>query len=1183
MNIEKIKLAQEQKTLAIYLYPDKLDLYNYILQYNKKADPDATSFNKFDKDIKEEYPDVNWSLRENIHVISPFNDIYLLWLFTNNIGDIELFLEEPDNKDFVDIFKEKRPGEDITEFYKDTREKYLKSIQDEFKKYDGILKRYDNFVTIVMNVEKKSKSNTKLFPDLDKISITGMAISIPIITHFSEIEIFNSIIPSNRFPFLYCNNFIKIFENFDSKRLNFETSEHFKGYMCIKNDLTNVGLRNNEYSEVQIIGGQVFSTSKKMYTQWIIRNKGKSYSFDTSIEFNNHVFDYKILPSLLENALDKDDTKDIIINKDNVEYSDIKTTFYVNNITNINFYLFKYMLTHNNDINIFVSLDDSSGSDKIAISKNDEFSNKCTIRYSDLRYGNIRALVTYVIPKLVSKPAKLYGYSNFPIGIPYFRVLISDCSNIDATKNFMKVFEGLLNLYHVFITDSIIAEYQEFCEDFEPYPKYEKQDKELKLKDLYENAYPPKGCSSNKHLVQADPSDSDAIKFPRDPPPENAETERYQSDGYQQHYVKCEDPDNQFIHVGVKKNNVLSDCNKDTDICYEYVPCCYKKDQSDTDNWKSYFNYDIEKTRDFNTILQPGKMLESGQKGYFDCSKYLNCLINQTEGEFLRMGVFKSNFSLLHCVLYAIDKNYRDISKENKEQYVSNQLQKLADNYHYGLQSHYMTEHSIVKKNITEKSGYFDPRVQIFLLEIFYNVNIIVFNDTYMVSPLYIEGYYKNITFLDKPYIFVFENTGNQSFSPKIPQCEIILYQKKSMTRYINEPKFLFNKEDPFVSILLNSFLSLNKCIMFDDNKFINIEYIPDFFSQFDILSQRIDTYGKCRGVSFVCNGINMTAITSSMPILPVPLRNEEFYYISKEQLESFVKDSKDIVRNSENSFSVNDNAITFEILIKEDEKVSMDYIQLFNKNRKNARYLVQFMFKQFAKWVLENKANDINELIISNFIDKKLIVQQFDYPKIMHTFENNKDLFNDEGKLIISSEELLKRLIYVLQLALKNDKESVLSFANQRYLTNYYSDISDFTNRQNQVIIKDLSSYDTKWYDNNYTVYYMPSLHDFNSSYFLNVRIKKEKSFARQQTYLAQTSLYLNEVKQLGIFYKRNKYNINYINRDENVDDVTCNFYNKLNEDNEDNTFICVDYDKDKDLDIISYNNTFTILMNVE
>lgn len=115
-----------------------------------------------------------------------------------------------------------------------------------------------------------------------------------------------------------------------------------------------------------------------------------------------------------------------------------------------------------------------------------------------------------------------------------------------------------------------------------------------------------------------------------------------------------------------------------------------------------------------------------------------------------------------------------------------------------------------------------------------------------------------------------------------------------------------------------------------------------------------------------------------------------------------------------------------------------------YRNNKKIAEYL--------KKYVLFTYARDPESFDEESFV--VIPKHKYDITKINKKvyFENNKVMYQN-GKMIVTSEEMKKRLMSYLKVELQNNKPDVLSMSDPFPMTSHYQSISDFRSNDSQLI----------------------------------------------------------------------------------------------------------------------------------
>jgi hypothetical protein len=192
-----------------------------------------------------------------------------------------------------------------------------------------------------------------------------------------------------------------------------------------------------------------------------------------------------------------------------------------------------------------------------------------------------------------------------------------------------------------------------------------------------------------------------------------------------------------------------------------------------------------------------------------------------------------------------------------------------------------------------------------------------------------------------------------------------------------------------------------------------------------------------------------------------------------------------------------------------------------------------------FSQYISDNNIVNITNRDILNFSQNKLlIVPDHKYEIVPKIFSVNSKLMKS-GKLIVSSEEMLKRLLYVLRLYITRNYTALINYRNQKVISHYYVDITDFTNFPKQVIMQGDDSVD-KWIQQTKFKYIMYNsiIHSKNTPYFFsNSKINNSRVFLAQNTKTIEDSI------SVAIGWQKNHYN-NTINISQVTEEYICSIY---------------------------------------
>lgn len=668
-------------------------------------------------------------------------------------------------------------------------------------------------------------------------------------------------------------------------------------------------------------------------------------------------------------------------------------------------------------------------------------------------------------PKVVTRKDFVEGYE---LGTPYVRIRVKEIENEDKLNLLLEFINNFFTYYNNEY-DRIVAFYKQYIPGFgkEKVIIVEDDDKttlKKQVPELFISGYSGQ-CPKNKNPViipdyEVQATKRNGIQVMTYPKLED-------DSGKSMNYI-C--TDEKYSYPGLQKNNLS---NKGT---FKYLPCCFSKDQTSMtgSNYRAYYLDEIPDKTDKKKryILQSNKSVGEGEVATLpDNLNDLFTILNKDENiEYLRKGVRRSSSSFLECVVTALGYEIPLDMNVTRETFANSQTIGACRQEMYDFSN---TE--IV--NILKSENYLDPKLFIHLLEEQFNCNIFLFSsvkksDGEMVTPRFIEGYYQN--FNKKPYVLIYENSGSKSENLPYPQCEIIiLYNKSILTRRNIQENFEYDTS--IVSRLSDVFNNLcsSYCLKQKVKK-SKIRY-PDYSM---IVNQVTDTNGKCRKFNFKFKNNIVTMYTA--PLQPISVESVAVYPDNKVTMDIVIElcSTLGIIIMSQ-SIDTNDNVkflngnwegvdVSFPVLpqpkynyIKSvvDTSVFQDEVlssySTFIRNQKNARYISEY-FLWFYSSFIKTTGSDTTLSSIVDFVEERVKVDsRFVYGDIQKQFSLNAGTVVRDGKLVLTSDELLKRLIFYLKLMIIRNKPLVVNYYTYEMIQHYYINVTDFTKYQNQIVLE--------------------------------------------------------------------------------------------------------------------------------
>ena len=464
-----------------------------------------------------------------------------------------------------------------------------------------------------------------------------------------------------------------------------------------------------------------------------------------------------------------------------------------------------------------------------------------------------------------------------------------------------------------------------------------------------------------------------------------------------------------------------------------------------------------------------------------------------------------------------------------------------------------------IKKKINDVNEYFDPQYFTSLLEHVFQCNIFVFTrartskDANLTLPRHSQFFYKRN--YDRPCIFIYEHWGLKADTNTYPYCELITsYLVKDLSKtvpvYYNHPYNWTMCENirKYYDQLRQGY-SLNEQIPDTVFHLYDLTEVNDF----DIIGQGIDSYGKCRMIVVrIEQSKFVTLLLSPMPPFPVKeVENWTMYTVPVDEAKHIMENKfqikitkRGVVDNLTKSLTGISGNVTVTILVTDNknsaiisEIPSTPSIDLTANNlsalsnyiqyKKISRYVVAYLFWLYSNYMSTTQQIELSEESMIAFLDKFIIIDpNFTYTTVNKNFPNITDVPNltngvmFNGFLIVKSEETLRRLMYVLRIeAVQKDK--LRNYYTRTTIENYYEDITDLDQYQNQVVLQGEKSVQ-KW------IQEIKLTYDLHNSVQINATFPYffKNNLISDTVWLAQNTSDLFNALKIGKIWKDYGYN---------------------------------------------------------
>ena len=478
------------------------------------------------------------------------------------------------------------------------------------------------------------------------------------------------------------------------------------------------------------------------------------------------------------------------------------------------------------------------------------------------------------------------------------------------------------------------------------------------------------------------------------------------------------------------------------------LPCCYEKDNLSQKNKITYKYYIENKTIEqivkeeekeslgLGGVIITNRFVSQGQYG--KCPETIEKLVSlYTNQKVERLGVHDTKSSFLECVLTEID--FDNFSLKTSSQQIRT-LQKELDNI-----SKYPNLSSICAqecwditnpKEEISKNKYFNPQKFIKIVETIYDCRIVLFErdeiSVEFLHPDFIQGYLRWKPTNNK-IILIYQHRGIESEYDGYPRCELIKIKEPNEQNI----QFIHSKiYDSWISSLIT----------------IHGKQLTDYLSQesliqnltdrnFKLVSQHIDYYGKVYAYNVLRDNQNLTLflLDTRLPPMNIPKTQEVYFSNQVEWGDRKIGNNKIVID------CTNTLGYSFYFLEK---KVDVSELTQFSEQKIQLELLIENAKHIYSKQ--ENK-------------------NSWDFIKIGRPRVYNQLLFDGNNYVIVPSEEIKKRLQYVLTLYGIRKKYDLELYKNYTTIPRIYEESYDFDKQDNCIILEIDSR--VEWYQDLYTV----------------------------------------------------------------------------------------------------------------
>ena len=989
------------------------------------------------------------------------------------------FIEEPSNPLFTKFyfevfsFKEELQKDEypITSLYE-----FVNKYNDFYKKFELRLSRQaesiKNYSDINSILKKYKKEATEIKNSMTpvKLSFTNITVKLtPFVK--DEFELFNSSNLSRDVPMMYISGFYKI----------------LKSFVCPKEwlDLTSKQPNNtlvlfvlNRYNEPE----KNFETpSSNNYSLIKIRVAKNTIE----IKISSKVEDYNIKRDLKEEQLLTRicyalNIQNIINQMDCKIYPEnIKANFFIPKQI-IEKLIYYDVVMNTKIISSFMTVNERYR----IYTKKGGVQTIFSLDAEDTKSSQVFSIQTLI----TTPPLKKILGPSVSVGDYVVEVKVNKAKDITSIETLQTFLSYLIEIYKE-EKQNIVSFYERYTENFkkenelvdnlENKKKIVSEMKEPKLRDydpdLFVPGYPKKCNKSPKIIDEKEAKrkiqeDIDIMKYPL-------------YDEFKVHYYSCENQKGaKHPYPGLIK----------TDISPHLLPCCFDVDQLKKKSSERYIYENQISQEDVPKILKTKKIKiyktsrVLTEEGVGNLASDINQLLRLIDGGnlYIRKNVPLGPRSVILAIATALGIKELD-SVQKREEYIDSKIKEMIKiiDKNIGFQNAYSYSPVTLKQFLMQKQKFVDIHIFHTILEEVFKCNILFFvhNQTFpngtLSSPYFMNNLLLNRHKHDfKNFVVLYETTGTKIENLEYPHYEVVtkfvIKEKKQITTFV--------KSDIVIKELVNIYKQ-----MYIPSGNLTQSIISNVSFNSKIVGQQTDYFGKTRIIKF-SSGINIVTqpidslsyslIESdllSFQFSPATLENA-LEFVKKESIESsFVKISSYIVglrcyKNFNFYIPIIPTKQPDELNLQKSEDknlISVSFIQpesqidTFIKFERISRHLLSHVLYIFSQYLSKNNISLSSENLIytiESFFDDKMRIDKNTNESI---YENIPRNFLDEktfirgGKILVTSEELSKKLLYSILIESKKGYRSIINYKNLKFVPNYYKNIRDFRTPEESVL----------------------------------------------------------------------------------------------------------------------------------
>lgn len=516
--------------------------------------------------------------------------------------------------------------------------------------------------------------------------------------------------------------------------------------------------------------------------------------------------------------------------------------------------------------------------------------------------------------------------------------------------------------------------------------------------------------------------------------------------GIPQEYIVCQDPEYAFPGITSLAGGSL------------FVPCCFNKNPRSSKAFLEYYKGEkVAEPRGTEHIKSEHQIIKTfGDVGKLPSGIHQFLVALMPTQTFYRIGTEDTPNTILHSLNYL-----KGGAKKTDHALRQEIIEFFGQNLNVCKQENYAYTHAQILDALKNEDMYFDPRKFYRLLEVYFDVNIVLFTkskkteELQLLSPDYKNFHIRFECRKDQPFVFLYEHWGTSPdrYTKRLhPVCEMIM----------SDGKRTYTLDDNSLGYMNQVYQSVFTLFPIQQN-------CPPLLPELRYKSQIIDSWGKCRG--FICEmrENRYVYLESMLPLPPIYIAGEDdnisittIYIPSLEMLKTAFQGMEvlKMVRYLETTY-IHFKYMSYEwktqvrssLSDELFEKVASPFLSYSPSSRRDERVPTISKQKQLARIVLDYTLFLYSKYAMDSFdfdafFNRHCVIRQdHKYPSTVYEELPKNPGIMDNERLILTSMDVRNKLEFNIQYHLLYKYEELKKYKNLHLLPNFWDCPYDFMN----------------------------------------------------------------------------------------------------------------------------------------